>query len=218
MLSLLFLLHCDIAGIGRMAPPDLLHSALNRAAQQAAESEGAAFPRGRLSPPSIESLSLAADSPSPSLLSPTSTSTNASATTTSAESEDDLIAVLTPFATPLSTPSVSRNTSRSSSPTRRAGSTKGSGAGKPRRDKSKELAKAQANKLGADGTGSRDPLARLENTLSGRIFQELGSEDLLACGAVCRKWRNSQTLSQSLTQSTTSSSHSSAKRRKERRN
>ena len=199
-----------------MSPPDLLQSALKRAALQAAESENPS-PRARASPPTLDSLSLSSSSTGQA-----STSTGQPPGSHSQkesfpiESEDDLIAVLTPSATPFGTPTASRNTSRSSSPTRRSSSNKlgGGGAGKPRRDKSKELAKSQANKLGADGTGSRDPLVKFEREVTGRIFGGLGSEDLLACGGVCKKWRGSQTLSQSFSVIAYSQSQPWSKERK----
>lgn len=104
-------------------------------------------------------------------------------------SDDDEIEVRTPLpsspASAASTPSGSRSSSRSSSPSRKG---KG-GAGKPRRDKTKEREKAEANKR------TMDPLVKFPGTISGRIFGELGVDDLLLCGLVCKKWRASQTIS-----------------------
>lgn len=105
----------------------------------------------------------------------------------SLEDDSDLIPVETPINSPPASVASSRNSSRSSSPTRRSRS----GAGKPRRDKTAEKAKEQANRE------SRDPLVRLENVVSERIFRELGVDDLLACGAVCKRWRGSHTISTS---------------------
>ncbi|KAK4690641.1 hypothetical protein P7C70_g9528, partial [Phenoliferia sp. Uapishka_3] len=120
------------------------------------------------------------------------------------DSDDDLISVRTPLASSTPTTSLSPATSRSSSPTRSNSTnpspTKGggialgltktrSGAGKPRRDKTKEREKAdQAGK-------TMDPLIKFPGEVSGRIFGELGVDDLLSVGLVCKKWRRSATIS-----------------------
>jgi len=101
--------------------------------------------------------------------------------------EDDLIEVATPGLSPASSVSSTPAGSRSSSPSR---AKKGGGAGKPRRDKTKEKMKAEANK------NPFDPINRFPGEVNGRIFGELMADDLLACGLVCKRWRRSQTLSQ----------------------
>ena len=104
--------------------------------------------------------------------------------------DEDRIDVRTPLPSAPGTPTLSRgstpSSSRSTSPSR-----KGKGAGKPRRDKTKEREKAEANK------SSMDPLAKFPGEINGRIFGELGVDDLLSCGRVCKKWRKSQTMSAS---------------------
>lgn len=101
--------------------------------------------------------------------------------------EDDLIEVATPGLSPASSVSSTPAGSRSSSPSRNK---KGGGAGKPRRDKTKEKMKAESNK------NPFDPINRFPGEVNGRIFGELMADDLLACGLVCKRWRRSQTLSQ----------------------
>ncbi|GAA6064720.1 hypothetical protein JCM10212_005843, partial [Sporobolomyces blumeae] len=99
---------------------------------------------------------------------------------------DELVDVVTPAP---SSPASSRGStpagSRSSSPSR---SGRKGGAGKPRRDKTKERMKAEQNK------NPRDPINRFPGEVNGRIFGELLATDLLACGLVCKRWRRSQTL------------------------
>lgn len=99
--------------------------------------------------------------------------------------EDDLIEVATPGLSPASSVSSTPAGSRSSSPSRNK---KGGGAGKPRRDKTKEKMKAESNK------NPFDPINRFPGEVNGRIFGELMADDLLACGLVCKRWRRSQTL------------------------
>jgi hypothetical protein len=112
----------------------------------------------------------------------------------SLDDDDELVEVRTPLPSApgsgASSPAGSRSSSRSSSPNRKKG-----GAGKPRRDKTKEREKAEANKR------SMDPLVKFPGEISGRIFGELGVDDLLTCGLVCKKWRASQTISELLTRS-----------------
>ncbi|GAA5859728.1 hypothetical protein JCM5353_008322 [Sporobolomyces roseus] len=98
--------------------------------------------------------------------------------------EDDLIEVATPGLSPASSVSSTPAGSRSSSPSRN----KKGGAGKPRRDKTKEKMKAESNK------NPFDPINRFPGEVNGRIFGELMADDLLACGLVCKRWRRSQTL------------------------
>lgn len=114
------------------------------------------------------------------------------------DSDDDVIAVRTPQSqTPALSRSTTPGTSRNPSPTR--GSSPGkslltkprSGAGKPRRDKTKEREKA------AQADRTMDPLVKFPGEVSGRIFGELGVDDMLQCGLVCKKWRKSATISQS---------------------
>ncbi|SCV71575.1 BQ2448_3163 [Microbotryum intermedium] len=142
---------------------DLLHDALTRHASQA-----------QLSPRALQALSLHEDG------------THGSG---SGEGDDELISVQTPIAsTPgsvASTPAASRNSSRSSSP---SGAKRRGGAGKPRRDKTKEKEKAEAM------NNAKDPMVRFPNVVNGRIFGELDMFDLLSCGMVCKRWRNSQTM------------------------
>lgn len=103
--------------------------------------------------------------------------------------EDSLIDVATPApSSPASSVASTPAGSRSSSPSR-AGRKSG-GAGKPRRDKTKEKQKAEANK------NPLDPINRFPGEVNGRIFGELMAPDLLACGLVCKRWRRSQTLSE----------------------
>ncbi|KAI5478299.1 F-box domain, cyclin-like domain containing protein [Pseudohyphozyma bogoriensis] len=114
----------------------------------------------------------------------------------SSDSEDELIEVRTPIATPALSVASTPSASRSASPTRAPGSPGGggrngrsrSGAGKPRRDKTKELAKAAAN------AATMDPLAKFPGEVNVRIFGLLGVDDLLTCGLVSKKWRRSQTI------------------------
>ncbi|GAA5926247.1 uncharacterized protein JCM15063_000225 [Sporobolomyces koalae] len=99
--------------------------------------------------------------------------------------EDELIDVATPApSSPASSVASTPAGSRSSSPSRN----KRGGAGKPRRDKTKERQKAEANK------NPLDPINRFPGEVNGRIFGELQTTDLLACGLVCKRWRRSQTL------------------------
>ena len=102
-------------------------------------------------------------------------------------SDDDEIEVRTPVpSTPSGSGQSTPSSSRSSSPSRKG---KG-GAGKPRRDKTKEREKAEQNKR------TMDPLVKFPGRVNGRIFGDLGVDDLLTCGLVCKKWRASQTISQ----------------------
>lgn len=101
--------------------------------------------------------------------------------------EEPLIEVATPApSSPSSSVASTPAGSRSSSPSRSG--RKGGGAGKPRRDKTKERQKAEANK------NPLDPINRFPGEVNGRIFGELMAPDLLACGLVCKRWRRSQTL------------------------
>ncbi|GAA5870087.1 hypothetical protein JCM1840_003577 [Sporobolomyces johnsonii] len=100
------------------------------------------------------------------------------------DEDDQLVEVRTPLPSAPSSAASTPSVSRSSSPSRKG---KG-GAGKPRRDKAKERAKAEANK------NPFDPLIRFPGQVNGRIFGELGVNDLLACGLVCKRWRRSQTM------------------------
>lgn len=170
----------------RLGMSDLLHEALHRAAASA-------------SPPDVNRLSLADEG---SLSPPTSPSAHGAAL---AGSDDELIPVRTPaFTTPggsqatsvASTPDVSRPGSPTnehggpSTPGRRPGaSSRKSGKGKPRRDKTKEREKAERNRL------TRDPLVKFPHEISSRIFAALGEHDLATCMAVCKRWRRSQTIS-----------------------
>lgn len=150
-----------------MAPTDLLHSALNRhAANQSSPTKSNG---GSLSPSHLFSnLSIDED-----------------------EADNEIIDVRTPLPSQPSTPSISRSTtpsqSRSSSPTRRSGS-KG-GAGKPRRDKTKEKEKELAN------SNTMDPLTKFPGEINGRIFSYFELDDLLICGLVSKKWKKSMTIS-----------------------
>lgn len=147
-----------------MSPPhDLLHDALKRATSRSRTTTGP-------SPPALEHLKLSSE-------------------------EEPLIDVATPAPSSVaSSTSTTPAGSRSSSPSRAAaaasgGSRKGGGgAGKPRRDKTKERLKAEANK------NPLDPINRFPGQVNGRIFGELLAPDLLACGLVCKRWRRSQTL------------------------
>ncbi|GAA5850342.1 hypothetical protein JCM3766R1_004317 [Sporobolomyces carnicolor] len=104
-------------------------------------------------------------------------------------SEDEsLIDVATPApSSPASSVASTPSGSRSSSPSRNS-PRKGGGAGKPRRDKTKERQKAEQNK------NPLDPINRFPGVVNGRIFGELSATDLLSCGLVCKRWRRSQTL------------------------
>jgi len=90
------------------------------------------------------------------------------------ESEDEIVEVRTP----LTSRPASRAGSRSTSPTRRSAVSQ--------RRKEKDLEKLS----------SLDPLRRLPNEISSRIFVLLSSDihDLVACQRVCKKWAKSQTL------------------------
>jgi hypothetical protein len=156
---------------------DLLQEALTRHAYSVTtESDPSLSPRrGRFSPPSLASLSLA-----------------------DPDDDNDLIPVQTPFASRQSSPAPSHPPSRSASPTRSSPSSANSssslsrprsGAGKPRRDKTLERGKEKANKE------SRDPLIRLPNELNALWLAELTRDDLLICGGVCKRWKSSQTIS-----------------------
>ncbi|SGY62211.1 BQ5605_C007g04665 [Microbotryum silenes-dioicae] len=133
--------------------------------------------QAQLSPRVMQALSLDEDGPHGSAL---------------GEGDDELISVQTPLpSTPgsaASTPAASRNPSRSSSP---SGAKRRGGAGKPQRDKTKEKEKAEAM------NNAMDPMVRFPNVVNGRIFGELDMFDLLSCGLVCQRWRNSQTMSES---------------------
>lgn len=158
-------------------PSDLLHEALTRHAALVNPPRG----RGFGSPPLTSAFSqLALDSDPSSAIAAAMTQT-----------DDDLIPVQTPAGSRTSSPAPSHASSRSTSPTRVSASLSRprSGAGKPRRDKTKEVEKEKANKA------SRDPLNRLPNELSAKCFGYLELDDLLVCGSVCKRWKNSQTIS-----------------------
>ncbi|KAM0756353.1 hypothetical protein T439DRAFT_321056 [Meredithblackwellia eburnea MCA 4105] len=151
---------------------DLLHDALTRHAQQSSITSNSIT-----TTPNIAQLSLSDDD------------------------DEALIQVRTPLnpSTPATTSRASTpGTSRSSSPTRSqqnaANAAKNltakprSGAGKPRRDKTKEREKALANQ------NSMDPLSKFPGEISGRIFGELDHRDLLRCGLVSKRWRRSATI------------------------
>ena len=94
--------------------------------------------------------------------------------TSESEDEDALVGVQTPVTVP-GTPA---SHSRSTSPTR-------SGSRLAARRKERDL----------EAATSLDPLKRLPNELSSRIFNDLNVVDLLICGRVCKHWRRSATIS-----------------------
>ncbi|GAA5857132.1 hypothetical protein JCM9279_006020 [Rhodotorula babjevae] len=143
-----------------MAPaPDLLHTALNRHASQQRTSDGEP-----LSPQALERLRLSSD-------------------------DDEQIEVRTPLASVAGSVASSPSSSRSASPTRAsAGRRKGGGAGKPRRDKTKEREKSEAMK------NPVDPFLRFPGQVLGRVLSYLGYQDLTKVGLVSKRWRRSQTL------------------------
>lgn len=106
-----------------------------------------------------------------------------------ADEHDERIEVRTPAASTAGSVASSPSSSRSASPTRAAGKRKG-GAGKPRRDKTKEREKSEAMK------NPSDPFLRFPGPVLGRVLGELGYHDLLSVGLVCKRWRRSQTLSE----------------------
>lgn len=113
------------------------------------------------------------------------------------DDEDTVTTVHTPSQTPGASRSASRSGSRSTSPTR-----EGKGGGRVG-------AKARREAAAREKASSLDPLRRLPNELSVRIFELVGLgadgmggeggdfsgvRDLLKCGAVCQKWRRSATI------------------------
>lgn len=106
--------------------------------------------------------------------------------------DDEQIEVRTPLPSYPGSVASSAASSRSTSPTRAAAGRKSKGGGKPRRDKAKEQAKAEAMK------NPFDPFLRFPGEVLGRVLGGLGAEDLLAVGLVCKRWKRSQTLSVSL--------------------
>ncbi|GAA6029075.1 hypothetical protein JCM8097_001581 [Rhodosporidiobolus ruineniae] len=109
--------------------------------------------------------------------------------------DDEQIEVRTPLPSAPGSVASTPSSSRSASPTRAGGGGGGGGggkrkggAGKPRRDKTKEKEKADAMK------NPLDPFLRFPGEVVGRILGELGADDLLSVGLVCKRWRRSQTL------------------------
>ncbi|GAA5856691.1 hypothetical protein JCM8547_005932 [Rhodosporidiobolus lusitaniae] len=139
-----------------MAPHDLLHDALNRAASKSRNPADPALS------PTLRDLHIFSD-------------------------DDAEIEVSTPLPSYPSSVASSPASSRSTSPTR-AGNKRKGGAGKPRRDKAKEREKAEAMK------NPLDPFLRFPGEVLGRVLGDLGAEDLLRLGLVCKRWRRSQTL------------------------
>lgn len=145
-----------------MAPaPDLLHTALNRHASQQRTSDGEP-----LSPQALERLRLSSD-------------------------DDEQIEVRTPLGSVAGSVASSPSSSRSASPTRAAAGKRKGGAGKPRRDKTKEREKSEAMK------NPLDPFLRFPGQVLGRVLGYLGYQDLTRVGLVSKRWRRSQTLSAS---------------------
>ncbi|BGP18636.1 hypothetical protein JCM10213_004186 [Rhodosporidiobolus nylandii] len=143
-----------------MAPADLLHRALERHAAQNRSPDDSS-----LSPTRLQALHLGED--------------------------DEEVEVRTPRASEPPSVASSVASSRSASPTRSSGGGGGKrkgGAGKPRRDKTKEKERAEANK------NPLDPFLRFPGEVLGRVLGELGADDLLSVGLVCKRWRRSQTL------------------------
>ncbi|GAA5889257.1 hypothetical protein JCM6882_000689 [Rhodosporidiobolus microsporus] len=145
---------------------DLLHSALRRATRQSRPSTD----DPSLSPTALQSLHLASD-------------------------DDEQVEVRTPLPSAPGSVASTPSSSRSTSPTRSAsvdsaggGRKRKGGAGKPRRDKTKEREKAEQSK------NPVDLFLRFPGEVLGRVLGELGANDLLAVGLVCKRWRRSQTL------------------------
>ncbi|GAA6013551.1 hypothetical protein JCM10207_004772 [Rhodosporidiobolus poonsookiae] len=105
-------------------------------------------------------------------------------------SDDEEVEVRTPLPSAPGSVASTPSSSRSASPTRAGGGggKRKGGAGKPRRDKTKEREKADAMK------NPRDPFVRFPGEVLGRVLGELGAEELLQVGLVCKRWRRSQTL------------------------
>ncbi|BGP42286.1 hypothetical protein JCM10449v2_006291 [Rhodotorula kratochvilovae] len=101
--------------------------------------------------------------------------------------EDEQIEVRTPIGSVAGSIASSPSSSRSTSPTRAVNRRKG-GAGKPRRDKTKEREKAEAMK------NPVDPFLRFPGQVLGRVLSYLEYPDLTRVGMVSKRWRRSQTL------------------------